>query len=136
MTAVKPMDLTRHGADTLKVVVAEVGDRPTITTPARLNAPQGAKQLADIMAEIDTIDMGKIVLDWKGDGHTPVMTITAAKTYPGWAGKWLYLDPWHIDIDDAFNQDNMDNGILRQIAEEVRILFHEMEIDGERRGII
>jgi hypothetical protein len=117
-------------------VVAEVGDMPPIATYARLNARAGAKALADIMAEIDTIDMGKIVLDWTGDGITPVMTITAAKTYPGWSGKWIYLDPWHIDIDDAFSRESMDNEGLRDIAQMVKEAMQRTEDDGIAKGII
>lgn len=120
----------------MKVVVAEVGDPPAITTQARMNARAGMSILCDLLAEIDTIDMGKIVLDWVGDGFTPVMTITAAKTYPGWAGTWLTMHPYHVDIEDAFGQDNMTNGTLRQIAEDIRTLFQKMEEDGARKGII
>jgi hypothetical protein len=120
----------------MKVVVAEVGDMPAIATYARLNARAGAKALADIMAEIDTVDMGKIVLDWTGDGFTPVMTITAWKSYPGWAGKAIYLEPWHIDIDDAFSKDFMDNGGLRDIAQSVKLAMQLTEDTGIAKGIV
>jgi hypothetical protein len=120
----------------VKVIVVEVGDPPVIATPARLNARAGARALADIMAEIDTIDMGKIVLDWKGDGITPVMTITAGKTYPGWSGRWITLDPWHIDIDDAFSRENMDNGGLVEIAQMVKETMQRTEDIGIAQGIV
>lgn len=120
----------------MKVVVKEFGDPPPITTPARMNARAGAKVLADLMAEIPNVDMGEIVLDWKGDGITPVMIIRAAKSYPGWKGKWIYMDDWIIDIDEAFGRDHMDNGGLQLMAEMISSLFYDTEEDGVRRGIV
>jgi hypothetical protein len=117
----------------MKVYVREVGDRPALATPARLNAPQGAKALADLLAEEDFADACVIELDWEGDGFTPAMIIYLAGWYRDWPGSALTLDPWVIDLEDAFGRDNMDNGVLRLIVHTLRELFEGM-VEARRRS--
>jgi hypothetical protein len=116
----------------MKAVVREIGDRPVIGTPARFNAPEGAKAFADIMAERDFADMCIINIDWDGDGHTPVMMVVTIKWFPEYGGQRLEHE-WPVDLDDAFGQDNMDQGILRSMANQLEEHFNEM-IAARRRA--
>ena len=109
----------------MKVVVRELGGRPPIATPARLNAPQGAKALADLLADKDFADLCVINIDWEGDGFTPVLNIVTVKWFVEYGGRRLEHN-WPIDLEDAFGQDNMDNGILRSIVSQLEEHFHEM----------
>ena len=108
----------------MKVVVRELGPRPPIATPARLNAPQGAKALADILANEDFADLCIISIDWEGDGFTPVMQMVTIKWFIEYGGQRLEHD-WHIDLEDAFGSDNMNNSTLRNMVAQVREHFHQ-----------
>jgi len=103
-------------------VVRENGTPPTITTPARMNAPAGAKVLADLLAPEDFADMAIITLDWVGDTFTPVMVITVTKWFPEYKGRRLESQQI-ISIDDAFGMDNYDNALARQIVSDLRDEF-------------
>jgi hypothetical protein len=116
----------------MKSIVREAGQRPLISTPSRLNAPQGAKALADMMAEEDFADMCIITLDWEGDGITPVLAIEVFKWFVGDPPRRLSVGPWNIDMDDAFGADNMENAVLRLMVSDLRDLFHQ-ETDGYNR---
>lgn len=122
-----------HRAYQMKVVVREFGSRPALATPARLNAPQGARALADLLSEEEFADFCTIDLDWEGDGFTPAMIIRVAGWYRDWPGQALMSEPWIISIEDAFGQDNMDNGVLRLMVSELRELFEGM-VNARRRS--
>lgn len=106
----------------MKAIVRELGSRPLISTPARMNAPQGATALADLMAEQDFADLCVINLDWEGDGFTPALVIDTIKWFIGNPTNRL-SHQWVIDLEDAFGSDNMDNATLRLIVSELRGLF-------------
>lgn len=108
----------------MKVIVREMGRRPVIATPGRLNAPQGARALADLLAEEDFADMCVLTLDWEGDGFTPAFVIETFKWVIQLKGARLSTE-WVIDLDDAFGQDNMSHSILRGIVEDLRVLTNE-----------
>lgn len=110
----------------MKAIVREMGSRPPIATPARLNAPQGAKALADLMAEKDFADLCVITIDWEGgiDGHTPVLMVFTVKWFIEYGGQRLEHE-WPIDLDEAFNKDNMDNGILRLMVQQLEEHFNQ-----------
>lgn len=105
----------------MKVIVRELGKRPVLATAARLNAPQGAKALADLMAEEEFADLCVINIDW--ESIPPAMVVDIIGWYKDWAGEPLKLQ-WPIEIEDAFGQDNMDSGILRLIVESCREEFN------------
>lgn len=115
----------------MKVVVREAGARPVVATSARINAPQGAKALADLLADEDFADMAILTIDWDGDGFTSVLTIYTVKWYIEYSGQRLEHE-WNVDIEDAFGQDNMTNGTLRQMVEDLRDEFRRAE-DARRR---
>jgi hypothetical protein len=117
----------------MKVIVRELGSRPALATPARINAPQGAKALMDLLVEEDFADLCVIELDWVGDGVKPVMVIYLAGWFKDWPGESLTLEPWVIDLEDAFGRDNMDNGVLRLIVHSLRELFEGM-VEARRRS--
>lgn len=108
----------------MKVVVRELGSRPPIATPARLNAPQGAKALADLLAPEDFADLCVINIDWEGDGMTPVLSIFTAKWFIEYNGQRLEHE-WNIDLEDAFGMGNMDNSTLRLMVSELRDHFNQ-----------
>lgn len=115
----------------MMVVVREMGSRPLISTPARLNAPQGASALTDMAAEQDWADMMVVTLDWEGDGFTPVMVVETFKWFIEYGGARL-SHQWIIDMEDAFGADNMDNSTLRLIIASIREEF-ERQIEARRR---
>lgn len=108
----------------MKVFVREIGSRPMISTVASINAPQGAKALADLMAPEDFADLCVINLDWVGDGFTPVMMITTVKWFLEYGGQRLEHS-WPIDMEDAFGYDNMNNETLRLIVIQLREHFYQ-----------
>ena len=113
------------GESNVQVIVRELGSKPTIMTPARLNAPQGARALADIMAEEDYADLATISVDWKGDGITPVLSILTVKFFPEYAPENLQHF-WPIDMEDAFGSDEkMNRDTLLDINEQLKALFNE-----------
>lgn len=110
----------------MKVIVRELGTKPTIMTPARLNAPQGAKALADIMANEDYADMATINVDWQGDGVTPVLSILTVKFFPEYAPENLQHF-WPIDMEDAFGSGGKANReTLLEINQMLKEHFTEM----------
>ena len=108
----------------MKVVVRELGSRPPIATPARLNAPQGAKALADLLAPETFADLCIINIDWEGDGFTPVMEVITIKWFIEYNGQRLE-HRWPIELEDAFGIDNMDNSILRSMVSQLREHFDQ-----------
>lgn len=116
----------------MKVVVRELGRRPAVATPARLNAPQGAKALADLLAEKDFADLCVINIDWEGDGFTPVLNVFTVKWFVEYGGQRLEHE-WPIDLEDAFGLDNMDHNILRHIVMQLEDHFNEMTEARRRR---
>jgi len=116
----------------MKVIVRENGARPQIATQARLNAPAGAKALADLLWEEDFADMCIITVDWIGDGITPVLTIFTVRWFPEYSGARLEHE-WNVSIEDAFGLDNMDNSTLRQMVVDLRELF-EQTVEARKRN--
>jgi len=120
----------------MKVVVRELGSRPPIATPARLNAPKGAMALADLFVPYDFADICIINIDWEGDGFKPAMIIDAAKWHREWPTQPLTIK-MVVDLEDAFGLDNMDNYTLREIVESFKVSAseaYEVRKQGEARG--
>lgn len=108
----------------MKAIVREMGNRPIIATAGRLNAPQGAKALADLLAEETFADMAVLTIDWDGDGFTPAFVIETFKWVIELKGKMLRTE-WIIDLDDAFGLDNMTNALLRSMVADLRVFSNE-----------
>lgn len=110
----------------MKVIVRELGNKPTLMTPARINAPQAAKALADIMAEETYADLCTVSVDWEGDGMTPVLSLLTVKFFPEYAPENLQHF-WPIDMEDAFGSDEKANReTLLEINEMLKEHFNEM----------
>lgn len=114
----------------MKTIVREMGDRPAMLTPARMNAPQGAKALADMLAPLDFADLAILTLDWEGDGFTPAFVVECTKWVPKYSPSNLQLEPWVIDMEDAFGVGNMTNSTLQEMVSSMR---EAMESALERR---
>lgn len=64
------------------VEVAETGERPSVLTRARLNAPSGCKRLGELFAQQDFADKAIVMLDWQPDeigGTEPIVRVWAYK---------------------------------------------------------
>jgi len=110
----------------MKVIVRELGSKPAVMTPARLNAPQGARALADIMANEDYADLCTISVDWEGDGLTPVLSLLTVKFFPEYAPENLQHF-WPIDMEDAFGSGGKANrDTLLEINQMLKEHFTEM----------
>lgn len=115
----------------MKVVVRELGRRPSIMTPARLNAPQGARALADIMARENYADLCTISVDWVGDGFTPVLSVYTVKFLPEIAPENLQHF-WPIDMEDAFGSgEKADRDLLLSINQQLKDMFNRV-VDNRR----
>ena len=117
----------------MKVIVRELGNKPNIMTPARINTPQAAKALADIMANEEYADLATINVDWEGDGFTPVLSIHTVKWFPQYAPENLQHF-WPIHMDDAFGSDEKANrDTLLDINQQLKEHFTEMAELRERK---
>jgi hypothetical protein len=98
-------------------------------TPARINAPQAAKALADLMSPEEYADIATLNLDWEGDGFTPVLSIHLVKWLPEIAPENLQIF-WPIDMEDAFGGDEkMNRDTLAQINTDLREeMMHNIEL--------
>lgn len=117
------------------VTVKEVGSRPTFTTPARVNAPQGAKVLADMLHASGVCDRAILMIDWDGDSlwdtqskgpmpkeiKKPIFVVYADK-YFSEVNRYAYIEI-PIDIEDAFGQDNFSNTVAAELVDHIRKEF-------------
>jgi hypothetical protein len=78
--------------------------------------------LADLLADLTFADLCDLVIDWEGDGFTPVLRVNTFKWFPQYGGKRLEHH-WNIDLDDAFGVDNFDNELARQMVSELQAEF-------------
>jgi hypothetical protein len=86
-----------------------------------------------MMSAIDWIDYGRVTIDWTGDGITPVLIIEASKMYPHGSIK---MQPWNIDIEEAFGRDNMTNGILQDIVYHVEEAIRDAMLQAQESNTI
>lgn len=113
----------------MQVIVRENGIRPFLSTPARLNAPAGAKALADLLSIEDWADFAILTIDYEGDGFTPAFVMKVVKWFPEHKGRYLSAD-WVIDLDDAFGVDNFDQALSKQMVFELKQLMEERARSG------
>ncbi len=108
--------------------VKELGERPLIKTPGRVNSPQAAVTLAKIFEQPGHTwaDKADIVLDWENSLlespdktlHYPVMLIACSKYVPG---KGHLVVQSRLNIDNVFTGDYVTFETLTDIVEELRI---------------
>ena len=113
----------------MRVVVGQNGNPPAITTPARMNAKQGADALAALLAPHDFADLCVLTIDFEGDGFTPVLRIDTFKWFPQYGGRRLELY-WQLSLEDAFGLDNFDNNVARTIVNMLQVEFEEKAAQG------
>lgn len=108
--------------------VRELGERPTLFTPPRMNAPQAAVALAKVFEQpgnnwADRVD---IILDWQNslleaddpELEYPVMLIAVDKYVEG---KGHLVVQSRLDIDSVFVGSTINREELLDIVEELRI---------------
>lgn len=124
----------------MRVKSWEEGNRPTILTRARQQAPQARAAMTQMLASQDWAHMAFIVLDWTGliafidgDGRSqdlppgaldkslPVMYIQVIKSMPQYGGSIVVEH--RLDIDDVFGGNVITGddlaGLILQLKEEV-----------------
>lgn len=118
-----------------RIEVAEYGSRPSFLTPARLNAPQGAKAIADLAYKYNVADYMMIAIDWDGTHFKwdknftpkPILYIYATKYFQN-INRNAYIE-LPIDIEEAFGESNFTNTVavelLQHIAEQFDIKAYE-----------
>lgn len=106
--------------------MAEVGSRPLISTPSRLNAPAGAQVLADVLHELDFADDCLLTLDW----DRGALAISATKSYPE-IKRRADID-FIVDIEDAFTKDNFGLDVAREIMDHLRSEFQKKDDESKR----
>jgi hypothetical protein len=105
----------------LRVDLSEVGERPQIATAARLNAPQGAKVIADALADKDFAQHAVLVLDWEKG----VLAIAMAKRYPD-IGRRADID-FVVDMEDAFTRDQFGLETVMEIIDHLESEFRKKD---------
>jgi hypothetical protein len=109
--------------------VTEIGSRPKIITPGRVNAPDAAITLAKIFEQSGNnwADRADIMLDWENtllgsdepELHYPVMLIAVDKYVPG---KGHLVVQSRLNIDNVFLGDYVTFETLADIVEELRVM--------------
>ena len=112
----------------MRVDLAEVGERPAVATAARLNAPQGAKVLADALHEKDFAEHCILVLDWERN----VLSISAAKRYRD-IGRRADID-FVVDMEDAFSRDQFGLEVVLEIIDHLESEFRKK--DDEAKAMV
>jgi hypothetical protein len=110
----------------MRVRVAEAGDRPMLATAARLNAPQGAQVLADVMHDLDFCDDVLLTLDWEKNA----LAVSAVKIYPD-IRRRADID-FVVDMEDAFHQDNFSREIAMGIIDHLIDEFHKKDEEAKQ----
>jgi hypothetical protein len=110
----------------MRVDVTEVGNRPLIATAAKLNAPQGAKVLADVLVDMNFAEHCLLVLDWEKGA----LVVSCAKRYPD-IGRRADID-FALDMEDAFQQDNFSRDIAIEMMDHLRSEFQRKDDEAKR----
>jgi hypothetical protein len=114
-----------------RVEVAEHGSRPVLMTPARINAPQGARAIADVAMQRNAADLLRVVIDWEGEqlfgsdnpAAMPIVYIYAAKYFPN-IDRTAYIEI-PLDMEDAFSQSNFTSGLAQDIVDYIIEQFEQ-----------
>jgi hypothetical protein len=116
----------------------EEGDRPSVMTRARHQAPAARSAIVDMLVSQDFASMGYVVIDWTGriafvdgdgrsqdgpalDRQKPVMYIQVIKSMPQYRGS--IVAEHRVDIDDVFGGTSITGadlaGLVLSLKEEV-----------------
>lgn len=113
-----------------RVEVKEYGARPALMTPARLNAPQGAKAIADLAHESGVVDYLSIVIDWDGSHfmgeqsfNKPIIYIYAAKYFQN-INRTAYIEI-PLDMEEAFSQSNFNSVVAAELVQHIAEEFEK-----------
>jgi hypothetical protein len=94
----------------MKVVAAELGNRPLVWTKARRFAPQGLQILADLFEHFEFADVASIALDWSNvlelqpeEVAKPVIVIETIK----FVGEMRLTVQVRLDVDSLFGNDEV-----------------------------
>jgi hypothetical protein len=110
----------------MRVRVAEVGERPLIATAARLNAPQGAQVIADVLYDQDFADDVLLTLDWERNA----LAINAVKGYPD-IRRRADIE-FVVDMNDAFQKDNFGRETAMAIVDHLVEEFHKKDDEAKQ----
>lgn len=106
-------------------------------TPARLNAPQGAKAIADIAHQRNAADLLSVVIDWEGDelfgdgspGAKPIVYIYAAKYFQN-INRTAYIEI-PLDMEEAFSQSNFSNLVAEELVQYIIEEFERKQYESQ-----
>ena len=107
----------------MKVIAAEVGQRPAVMTRSRRFAPSGVKLIAETLGQFEFADEAAIVLDWSNvmgeqpdEVAKPVVFIETTKRV---ADKVLTVKV-RLDVEDTFGRDTL-------MADDFIMIIRQME---------
>jgi hypothetical protein len=107
----------------VKVIAAEVGERPRVLTNSRRFAPEGVKLLAETLGRFEFADEAGIVLDWSNvmgeqpdEVAKPVVYIETTKHVED---KVLTVKV-RLDVEDTFGRDTI-------MADDFLMIIRQME---------
>lgn len=107
----------------MMVEVIEWGERPSLWTKARTQAPVGVKFLGEMFAMQDWADKAIVVLDWQPEElaqsehkHDAIVRVSVYKRYDG---KLLTLEQ-NFDVTDLFSANQISQKELGWITEDFR----------------
>lgn len=117
------------------VSIKEVGTRPALLTKARMNAPQGAKAIADTIYDSNICDRAILMIDWDGDSlwdtaskgpmpeemKRPLFIIYADKYYSN-VNRYASIEI-PLDMEEVFGQDNFTREIAMELAQHIKEEF-------------
>lgn len=114
----------------MRVLAKEEGERPTLMSKGRKNAPAAVIHLGRLFELEEFADSAVILLDWDGDllwneadgpipddMRVPAIHIVVEKEYPQWkVNNRLRLDQ-RLDIEEMFGHDNATPDDLNEVVE-------------------
>lgn len=134
----------------MKVHSWEEGDRPTLWTRARQQAPQAKAAIVEMLASQDWAHIAYVVLDWTGriafidgdgrsrdasvpvlDNAPPVMYIQVIKAMPQRGG--TCLAEYRLDVDDMFGGTVITGVDLQGLLADLRSALDE-KVEQVRQG--
>lgn len=121
----------------MQVEVGEVGERPSVITKARRNAPQGVVAIGQTLERFTFADLGYVLLDWDDSmerqdvpNPIPVIYVAATKRLPYEVNPYVKVEV-RIDVEDVFG--TTDDITAANIVEIVAEMERKMEETIARR---
>lgn len=107
----------------MMVEVVEAGERPSVLTKARMQAPVGSKFLGELFARQDWADKAIVMLDWQPEelaqSEHKSDAIVRVSVYKRWEGRLLTLEQ-NFDVNDLFSANTITQQELGWITEDFR----------------